>query len=211
MRVVDTPTGAVTIFEPSVEDMEQIMAMDDLIAAFNQDPGDDNNVEINGTDILKQVIPMLTDLEFDADMTDEEMTRIIDHPSVWLRQILGWLTRIVTGVYRIMILNFYNNLDMTDMVNMSEELSDQVLNRYIECKSRTDEGRQQIQKINEQSDKIIQMTKAQNKKAEQERKQKAKEDSESKVQDYADADILKPDNYTKSIEDEVKSRFSDLD
>lgn len=82
LEVINTPTGAVTIFEPSKDDVNKIMQLKEMVDAFNQENVDENLLDINGTTILKELIPLLTDLEIDPDMTDEEMAQIIENPTV---------------------------------------------------------------------------------------------------------------------------------
>lgn len=157
LEVINTPTGAVTIFEPSKDDVNKIMQLKEMVDAFNQENADENLLDINGTTILKELIPLLTDLEIDPDMTDEEMAQIIENPTVELSLITSVLSSVVTNIYTLMIMNFKNNLELRNMVDQTEEISDSALAMFISKQSKTDEGRKQIEEINKQSDKIVKM------------------------------------------------------
>ena len=157
LEVINTPTGAVTIFEPSKDDVNKIMQLKEMVDAFNQENVDENLLDINGTTILKELIPLLTDLEIDPDMTDEEMAQIIENPTVELSLITSVLSSVVTNIYTLMIMNFKNNLELRNMVDQTEEISDSALAMFISKQSKTDEGRKQIEEINKQSDKIVKM------------------------------------------------------
>src|SRR5699024_8798830 len=122
-----------------------------------QENADENLLDINGTTILKELIPLLTDLEIDPDMTDEEMAQIIENPTVELSLITSVLSSVVTNIYTLMIMNFKNNLELRNMVDQTEEISDSALAMFISKQSKTDEGRKQIEEINKQSDKIVKM------------------------------------------------------
>ncbi|MBW3350611.1 hypothetical protein [Limosilactobacillus reuteri] len=157
LEVINTPTGAVTIFEPSKDDVNKIMQLKEMVDAFNQENADENLLDINGTTILKELIPLLTDLEIDSEMTDEEMAQIIENPTVELSLITSVLSSVVTNIYTLMIMNFKNNLELRNMVDQTEEISDSALAMFISKQSKTDEGRKQIEEINKQSDKIVKM------------------------------------------------------
>lgn len=200
LSVVETPTGAVTIFEPSTDDIEAIMQMDDMVAAFNANADDDATLEISGAPLLRDLIPRLTDLEFD-DMTDEEIEKVVDHLNLEGNEIMATLTNIVTHIYTVMILNFRNELEMQNMVELSEKISDSTLSMYITKAAKTDAGREQIAKINDEASTIKQMQ-ADN---------KSEEKGTDKVVDMKDASILKPNSYTDEVKEGVKGHFSDLD
>lgn len=199
--VVDTPTGPVTIFEPTSDDIREIMQLDDMVAAFNQESTEDNELDISGTTIMKELIPRLTDLDLD-DMTDDEITDVIENLTVEGNIIIACLASIVTHIYTIMIMNFENNLDLNNMVQMSEQVSDKAFGMYINEAAKTDEGRKQMQEINKQASKVIPMIKDKN-------AEKAA-DSKEKSEDFKDATVLDPNNYQKSIEEQV-NRFEDVD
>lgn len=199
--VVDTPTGPVTIFEPTSDDIREIMQLDDMVAAFNQESDGDNELDVSGTTIMKELIPRLTDLDLD-DMTDDEITEVIENLTIEGNVILACLTSIVTYIYTLMIMNFENNLDLNNMVKMSAQISDKAFGTYINEVVKTDEGRRQMQEINKQASKVILMTKDKN-------AEKAA-DSKEKSDDFKDATVLDPNNYQKSIEEQV-NRFEDVD
>ena len=178
LEVINTPTGAVTIFEPSKDDVNKIMQLKEMVDAFNQENVDENLLDINGTTILKELIPLLTDLEIDPDMTDEEMAQIIENPTVELSLITSVLSSVVTNIYTLMIMNIKNNLELRNMVDQTEEISDSALAMFISKQSKTDEGRKQIEEINKQSDKIVKMETA-IKQAEEKTNAKPEEESQT--------------------------------
>ena len=178
LEVINTPTGAVTIFEPSKDDVNKIMQLKEMVDAFNQENADENLLDINGTTILKELIPLLTDLEIDPDMTDEEIAQIIENPTVELSLITSVLSSVVTNIYTLMIMNFKNNLELRNMVDQTEEISDSALAMFISKQSKTDEGRKQIEEINKQSEKIVKMETA-IKQAEEKANAKPEEESQT--------------------------------
>ena len=197
--VVDTPTGVVTIFEPTNDDIREIMQLDDMVAAFNQENSEENELDISGTTIMKELIPRLTDLDLD-DMTDDEITEVINNLTVEGNVIMACLTSIVTHIYTIMLMNFENNLDLNNMAKMSEKMSDKAFSMYVNEAAKTDEGRRQMQEINKQASKVISLRDKTN----------ADKSDKTAEADMKDATVLDPDNYQKSIEAQI-DRFEDVD
>ena len=203
LTVVSTPTGQVTIFEPSKDDVQEIMQMQDMVAAFNQQSEEDNTLDIDGTSILRELIPRLTDLEIDPDMSDEEMSQIIENPSLELLEINSVIQDIVTKIYTLMINNFRGELELQKLVNASEEIGDQTLGMYISEATKTDEGRKTIASINKLSKEV---------KDKQSNDNETNEEAKAKEKKAFDknAEILKPDSYENSIKDELANRFKDF-
>ena len=75
-------------------------------------------------------------------------------------------------------MNFKNNLELRNMVDQTEEISDSALAMFISKQSKTDEGRKQIEEINKQSDKIVKMETA-IKQAEEKTNAKPEEESQT--------------------------------
>ena len=188
LSIVETPTGQVTVYEPSKEDIQEIMLLDDMVAAFNQE-SESNNLDISGATILKELIPRLTDLEIDQDMSDEEMSQIIENPTVELMEIQNILSSVVTNIYSDMFLKFKNELELKQMVDLTENISDKTLGMFIEKASKTDDGRQSILEISKKSKEI---------KADQ----SGDEDLEK------DATVLDPKSHENEIKQTLEDHFS---
>lgn len=151
LNVIDSPTGKITVFEPSKDDVAKIIQMDGMIASFNQEPSEDNMLQVDGPEILKKLIPMLTDIEIDPDMTDEEMNEVIENPTVELMQVNAILESVVTHIYQLMILSFKTELDLQRMVGASYESADKAVGMLLDSASKSAEGRQLLDEINKTS------------------------------------------------------------
>jgi hypothetical protein len=155
--IVDTPTGKVTVYEPTNEDVEKIMELDDFISALNQDPDEEGNdvdqdeyeatLEISGVTVMRELIPLLTDIEVPEELSDEELNKIIEHPTMALTMVKHVLTGIVTDVYKIMILSVQNELKSADLTFTSEELSNRIMDLYSGLGVNSDEGTQALKQI----------------------------------------------------------------
>lgn len=218
IKVIDTSAGQVSIFEPTRDDVEFILAHDDLVEIFDQDWNNgEHDGKLDGATFLLDLLPRLTDLDL-GDITPEEMDKILENPTVDLLAINAVVQGIVNKVYAFMVIGYKNNIQLQRLVNDTEEISDLTLGHYIEEISKTADGREQIKEIMEQS-KHLEELKQEVDKSESEQdtgneEQEAKPKSEEQVQfdDGKQADILNPDSYQKSVyENKVASRFADLE
>ena len=167
-EIIDGTTGPITIFEPSQSDIDRIMQMNDVVSSFNAEPADDEEgatLDVHAETILKELIPLLTDIEIEDDMTEGEMQKIIENPTIDLLNVTEVLSGIVTQVYTFMLLRYRNLMDMEDMTERSEDTKDATMDRYVSAAAKTDEGRMMLsglaQNANELSEaKANNMTKA---------------------------------------------------
>lgn len=203
--VITTPTGQITIFEPTMEDTQAIMELQDLVASFNQDGDESTNyLDISGVTVLKDIIPRLTDIEIPEDMTDEEIAKVVENPTVEMRSVMSYLSSIVTHIYKLMILNYKNDLELQDLVKDSEEISNQTMGMYIRNAVKTDEGRSSISEIQKQATALV--------------KQEEQDGSAPKQAEVATADqkldttakVLDPNNYNKELSDSLSDKYGDV-
>lgn len=148
-EIIEGATGPITIYEPSQNDIDRIMQMNDMIASFNSEPKDGEEedgmtLNVRGETILKELIPLLTDIEIDEDMTEDEMQKIIENPTIDLLNVMQVLSGIVTQIYTFMILHYRNTVQMEDVMERSEDVRDTTMDRYVSAAAKTDEGRQML-------------------------------------------------------------------
>lgn len=146
-EIIDGTTGPITIFEPSQSDIDRIMQMNDVVSSFNAKPADDEEgaaLDVHAETILKELIPLLTDIEIEDDMTEGEMQKIIENPTIDLLNVTEVLSGIVTQVYTFMLLRYRNLMDMEDMAERSEDTKDATMDHYVSAAAKTDEGRMML-------------------------------------------------------------------
>ena len=169
-EIIDGTTGPITIFEPSQSDIDRIMQMNDVVASFNSEPkdGEDDDgmmLNVRGETILKELIPLLTDIEIDEDMTEDEMQKIIESPTIDLLNVMQVLSIIVTQIYTFMILRYRNTVQMEDVVERSNDVRDTAMDHYVSSAAKTDEGRMMLSGLAQNANELLEakannMTKA---------------------------------------------------
>lgn len=204
--IVDTPTGAVTIFEPTQENVAAIMSLQDMVTAFNQENDGENTLEISGNTIMRELIPRLTDIELDPDMTDEEMAKIIANPTVELNCIIQYLSSIVTNIYKLMILNFKAELELQSLLDLNEETNDQSVAAYVQKAAKTDEGREGLRNIQKASAAYLKSVEGNSEGTEAEEETQAES---APVNVDESSEDLDPESYQKGLKDQL-DKFNGL-
>jgi len=153
--IVDSPYGQIKIFEPTSEDVEEIINLQDIISAFNEDSDKDEIKEdleevldISAVTVVKDLFPRLTDIEVDY-MSDEEVQDIISHPNLALTQVKLVISGIISDIYKMMILSMGNRLRDIDLSENSLKVQEKVMNSTIERLSESEKGKEILDAMNE--------------------------------------------------------------
>lgn len=148
-QIIEAPTGVIKVFEPSQDDVKKMMKLQDLIVSMNQDPdgSESQMLEVSGITMIRELIPMLTDIEFDEDLTDDEIEDIIENPNMALMEVNQVLSSIVTGVYKMMILSAANHLLENDMMLETYKVDNAAMNKAVQLAAQTDDGLAMINEI----------------------------------------------------------------
>ena len=84
----------INVYEPSLKDVRAIIdAQEGWVSV-------EDGVNISDEDVLKKLIPMLTDIEGMEDMTDEEILDVANNPSVSFLSIQSEIQSIIIEIYR---------------------------------------------------------------------------------------------------------------
>lgn len=153
--IVDSPYGQIKVFEPTTEDVEEIINLQDIISAFNEDSNEEEIredleqvLDISAVTVVKDLFPRLTDIEVDY-MSDEEVQDIISHPNLALTQVKLIISGIISDIYKMMILSMGNRLKDMDLSNQSLKVQEKVMNTTIEHLSKTEKGKEVLEAMDE--------------------------------------------------------------
>lgn len=153
--IVDSPYGQIKVFEPTTEDVEEIINLQDIISAFNEDSNEEEIredleqvLDISAVTVVKDLFPRLTDIEVDY-MSDEEVQDIISHPNLALTQVKLIISGIISDIYKMMILSMGNCLKDMDLSNQSLKVQEKVMNTTIEHLSKTEKGKEVLEAMDE--------------------------------------------------------------
>lgn len=130
--VIPTKNEQIIVYEPTKQDVSDILDLKDMLAEFNEGMAT-GELEVSGQTIMRELIPMLTNMEIDEGMSDKEMQNIIDNPSLPLLQVTHILKGIITEILTILIIATTNDTkseSLADYVDdMQEALADTTVNR----------------------------------------------------------------------------------
>lgn len=172
-EVIMSSNETINVFEPSKKDIAFIVDMQG--DAMNGE----ETLKVTGVEMVRELIPLLTDIEGLEDLTNEEVEFIIDNPTIALVQVQHAIEMIVTEVYKTVILSAKKSILEMDYEVEAYKAEENMLNNIISSASKKGKPRELINKIEEQYEDLQNTIQ----KAEQEEKtaQESKEDSVSPV------------------------------
>ena len=112
-EVVSVNGDIINIFEPTEEDVRQIMEYQEKYLQ-----GDD--FEITGAELIKVFFKLLTDIDGIDDLTDEEIDDIVENPSVAFLMVQSVIEGIILDVFRYIVSNARNEVVMADFNAQAE-------------------------------------------------------------------------------------------
>lgn len=211
-RIVDTPTGQITVYEPTKNDIKRIVELQDEIARYNED--NEMELEVAGYTVISELIPMLTDIDIDPDLTDDELRDIAENPTLALITVTHILEGIVSDVYKMLILQTTNDIKQDDIELLVEEMKDQVSGSLIERMSKTEEGRIPAAEVAQETMKLVnakrdeyvenEMTKA------EVSKELEEDEAINEIVNEDDGDNTEPLSYEERIKSKFNAAYSDL-
>lgn len=210
--IIKSPTGDITVFEPTKEDIEKIMELQEFVISLNKDSKkDDNTLDISGMTIIKKVVPLITDLDLNG-LSDEEIQDVINHPNLAMMELNQILSSIITSIYKMVILSYANELQTNDVSLETMKLNHNTIGQFVTQAATTDKGRELVTELMNEANKADSIRKA----------NMVKESTKSTNRGENVTDFLstnssrevgkQPDSYQdKVFKDKVEGRYDDLD
>ena len=140
--VVMSSGSTVNIFEPTLEEIDEILNLQDEWVS-------DEGMSISGADVVKVLFPMLTDLEGIDEMTESDIQEVIDNPSNAFIQIQYHIETIITEVYKTAILKARKEILEKDLEVESYKVSEEVFDRTLSLASKNNGTKEVFDKLQE--------------------------------------------------------------
>ena len=160
--VVMSSGSTVNIFEPTLEEIDEILRLQDEWVS-------DEGMNISGADVVKVLFPMLTDLEGIDEMTESDVQEVIDNPSNAFIQIQYHIETIITEVYKTAILKARKEILEKDLEVENYKVSEEVFDRTLSLAAKNNGTKEVFDKLQE---------------AEEEFKQAEEAEKITKLEDY---------------------------
>ena len=160
--VVMSSGSTVNIFEPTLEEIDEILKLQDEWVS-------DEGMNISGADVVKVLFPMLTDLEGIDEMTESDVQEVIDNPSNAFIQIQYHIETIITEVYKTAILKARKEILEKDLEVENYKVSEEVFDRTLSLAAKNNGTKEVFDKLQE---------------AEEEFKQAEEKEKITKLKDY---------------------------
>lgn len=160
--VVMSSGSTVNIFEPTLEEIDEILKLQDEWVS-------DEGMNISGADVVKVLFPMLTDLEGIDEMTESDVQEVIDNPTNAFIQIQYHIETIITEVYKTAILKARKEILEKDLEVENYKVSEEVFDRTLSLAAKNNGTKEVFDKLQE---------------AEEEFKQAEEAEKITKLEDY---------------------------
>lgn len=145
--VVMSAGTSINVYEPTIEDI-------DTIIDLQQKWVENDDMQIAGIEVIKVLFPMLTDMEGIDDMTDEEISDVVNNPTNALLQIQYHIETIITEVYKTALLKTRKEILDTDLSVESYKVGEETISRTIalSAKNNNTTEKEIIKKIEKAND-----------------------------------------------------------
>ena len=140
--VVMSSGSTVNIFEPTLEEIDEILKLQDEWVS-------DEGMDISGADVVKILFPMLTDLEGIDEMTESDVQEVIDNPSNAFIQIQYHIETIITEVYKTAILKARKEILEKDLEVENYKVSEEVFDRTLSLAAKNNGTKEVFDKLQE--------------------------------------------------------------
>ena len=151
--VVMSSGSTVNIFEPTLEEIDEILILQDEWVS-------DEGMNISGADVVKVLFPMLTDLEGIDEMTESEIQEVIDNPSNAFIQIQYHIETIITEVYKTAILKARKEILEKDLEVENYKVSEEVFDRTLSLAAKNNGTKEVFDKLQEAEEEFKQAEEA---------------------------------------------------
>lgn len=189
--VVMSGGETIRVFEPSADDVTKIIEMQEQWME-----GDE--LVINGSDIVRVLFKLLTDIEGLDELTDEEIQDVAENPSLAFIQVQDHVETIVSEVFKTVVLSARKRLLETDLEVEAYKVNEETFSRALSLAARETGTTNLLNKIEQAADGII------------EAGEKQKEENITALNEYKDSVQSRVDHYSKMVE-ERRKEFAEAD
>lgn len=150
-EVVFVKGESIHIYEPSKEDVEIIVGLQEKFAKSDKDK---TKISVTGEDLVSILFPLLTNVEGMDKLSKEEIYEIVENPSLALTQASHVIEGIVTEVYKMTILSARNRILETDFRMESVRTTSEIVEKALGLANRDGKTGQLLDKIKTATEKV---------------------------------------------------------
>lgn len=134
----------INVYEPTLDQIEEILS-------FQEQWVNGADLEISDVDVVKIMFPLLTDIQGIDDLSDDEISEIIENPNIAMLQAKNEVETIVTEVYKTVILSSRKALLDADLQAEAYKVAGETFDRGLALGAKNGVA----------TDKLVSFTKAQ--------------------------------------------------
>ncbi|MBO1087240.1 hypothetical protein [Enterococcus mundtii] len=141
----------IRVYEPNIEDVRTMVEFQEQKLQESDDIGD---VSISGNELIRKFFPLLTDITGLEDLTDEEIEKVVDEPSVAFLQVEQVVKSIITEIYKVMILSARTQVLETDFEAEGRRAENQILDAAFSQAAKEMGAEELLNRVNRQDEEL---------------------------------------------------------
>lgn len=149
-EVIPVGGKSIKVFEPSEDNINKIISMqEDFMKVLQGESVEEKTVEFSGQMIIKELVPLLTDVTGVEDMTDDEINDVVSNPSIGLQRLVMEIEGIITEIFSLVLANARYDILAADFNANQFLLTQDTVNRTLKLTDKINGNDDLSQKINQ--------------------------------------------------------------
>ncbi len=146
-ELISTPQGAIEIYEPTTEDIANIVDLQRDNQGFGEETG---VVSFDGVTVIRELFPILTNINL-GNLSDEELEDVINNPSVHLLIAQQYVAQIVTETNKLYAQRVKTEIMQAESTMAQVELMNAIPNMILDKAKRDGRVIELSEKVEEAS------------------------------------------------------------
>lgn len=159
--VVLAGNDKIVVYEPTIDEVDKIInGQEDFIKGVRT-----GVISFDGVYVVKELFPLLTDIEGIGDLTDKEIEDVVENPSLAYLQVEQSIKGIIVEIFRSLVIASKTELLEADLIRENENIQNSALDAIFKKIAQESNSEDLLQKIEEASRNLIEAQKQEDEKA----------------------------------------------
>lgn len=141
--VVLAGNDKIVVYEPTVDQVDEIInGQEDFIKGVRT-----GEISFDGVYVVKELFPLLTDIEGIGDLTDKEIKDVVENPSLAYLQVEQSIKGIIVEIFRSLVIASKTELLEADLIRENENIQNSALDAIFKKIAQESNSEDLLQKI----------------------------------------------------------------
>jgi hypothetical protein len=141
--VVLAGNDKIVVYEPTIDEVDKIInGQEDFIKGVRT-----GEISLDGVYVVKELFPLLTDIEGIGDLTDKEIKDVVENPSLAYLQVEQSIKGIIVEIFRSLVIASKTELLEADLIRENENIQNSALDAIFKKIAQESNSEDLLQKI----------------------------------------------------------------